>query len=429
MSNQPMNLRRSVQFLRRQKTLVGAVGGLGLIAGAAFGSINPPPLTSQALVVLPSSGPAIATQLVIASSDPVLAGALPDIHPAPADITALRHELTVSNASPNIVTISGQGASAAGAESVANAVAGSYVGYLASSQSPVGKVNARLLQPATSASGPDPLTHRLVYALIGALAGLLAGIIAGLARGRGDRRLRARDDIANSIGAPVLASVPVGRPASAQDWGRLFECYQPSVVHAWRLRKTLQHLNVTGLDIIGTRQPAGSSVAVISLASDYRALALGPQLAAFAASLGIPTALVIDPAGHPEITAGLSAACAAWHGTTSRPNLRAAVLEEGDELPRDVLLSVVVKVVDAKKPVTTGVRTTTALLGVSSGAVTAEQMARIAISADIDGCEIAGFLVANPDPADHTTGRIPQMPRPAARMPKRLTGMTTEVTR
>ena len=39
----------------------------------------------------------------------------------------------------------------------------------------------------------------------------------------------------------------------------------------------------------------GSSVAVLSLSSDPGAFALGPQLAVFAASLGIPTALVIGP--------------------------------------------------------------------------------------------------------------------------------------
>ena len=60
-------------------------------------------------------------------------------------------------------------------------------------------------------------------------------------------------------------------------------------------------------------------------------------------------------------------------------------------------------------------RTTATVLGVSAGAATAEQLARVAASAAADGRDIAGILVADPDPADHTTGRLPQLARPAHR--------------
>ena len=71
-------------------------------------------------------------------------------------------------------------------------------------------------------------------------------------------------------------------------------------------------------------------------------------------------------------------------------------------------------------------RTTATVLGVSAGAATAEQLARVAASAAADGREIAGILVADPDPADHTTGRLPQLARPAQRrMPTRVTGVPT----
>ena len=71
---------------------------------------------------------------------------------------------------------------------------------------------------------------------------------------------------------------------------------------------------------------------------------------------------------------------------------------------------------------------TATVLGVSAGAATAEQLARVAVSAAADGREIAGILVADPDSADHTTGRIPQLARPGQhRMPTRMTGMTTEI--
>ena len=54
-------------------------------------------------------------------------------------------------------------------------------------------------------------------------------------------------------------------------------------------------------------------------------------------------------------------------------------------------------------------RTTATVLGVSAGAATAEQLARVAVSAAVDGREIVGILVADPEPADNTTGRIPQL--------------------
>ena len=65
MSQQPMNLRRAFELIRRNKAVVGGAVGLGLIIGAAFGSINPPQLTSSALVILPNTKIATKTLLVI----------------------------------------------------------------------------------------------------------------------------------------------------------------------------------------------------------------------------------------------------------------------------------------------------------------------------------------------------------------------------
>ena len=52
-------------------------------------------------------------------------------------------------------------------------------------------------------------------------------------------------------------------------------------------------------------------------------------------------------------------------------------------------------------------RTTATVLGISAGATTAEQLALTASSLAADGREIAGILVADPEPADRTVGRIP----------------------
>jgi capsular polysaccharide biosynthesis protein len=429
MSQQPMSLRRAIELIRRNKALVGGVVGVGLVVGAAYGSVNPPQLVSSALVILPSTKFPTDTMTVIATSDPVLSTARPNIKPSPAGIASLRGEITVTGPSANIISVNARGSNAAAAESAANAVADSFVGYLASSQSPIGQVNARILQPAGTASGPNPLVYRLVCGLVGALAGLLVGIIAAIAKGRNDRRLRSRDDIANAIGVPVLASVPAGHPGNAQEWAKLLDSYQPAAVHGWRLRKTLQHLNIAGVNLTGEREGKPPVVAVATLAKDPRALALGPQLAAFAASLGIPTALAVGPSADQGVTLALKTACAAWPG--NRDGLRATVLDgDAADVPDDVALTVLVTVVDERYPYpVSGLPVTTTLIGVSAGGATAEQLAATAMAASDKGRDVIGLLVADPDPSDRTTGRIPQLPRPVPRMPTRLTGLTTEVTR
>ena len=73
-------------------------------------------------------------------------------------------------------------------------------------------------------------------------------------------------------------------------------------------------------------------------------------------------------------------------------------------------MTVVVAVVDSRSPrVPDTMRTTATVLGVSAGAATADQLARAAMSAAVDGREVAGILVADPEPTDRTTGRIPQL--------------------
>jgi hypothetical protein len=425
-----MNLRRVFELTSRHKAVVGAAVGIGLIVGAAIGSIDPPSVTSSALVIVPNTRTSTQTLLVIATSDPVLAAALPAISPVPVGIGTLRPQVDATTPSPNIVSINAQNGSAAAAEGTANAVANTLVGYLASSQSPVGQLSARVLQPATTAAGPNPLTHRLVYGLAGAIAGLLAGIVVATAKGRADRRLRTRDELANSIGVPVLASLPVSHPSNPQDWAELLGSYEPAAVHGWRLRKTLQHLNVAGVNLTADREGEPSTVAVVSLTKDPRALALGPQLAVFAASLGIPTALVIGRSQDPEAITALKVACVGWQG--EQRSLQVAVLgKDGPEIPGGIELTVVVAVVDGadQQPPDMLLQATATLLGVSAGGASAEQLARMAMSAAAEGREVVGLLVADPDSSDRTTGRVPQLLRPLPRLPTRHHGLTTEALR
>ena len=446
MSQQTLDLRRSAQILRRRKGLLGLIIALGILAGGAYAVLNPPMLTSTALVLLPQSAqaaqgaaaatnggpdPYTATQEVIATSNHVFSAALPNVRPA-MSLGELRVTVHVGSPTGYIISISARSKVAADAEATANAVANSYVDYISSAGKAVGHVPAQLLEPATNAAGSAPVSRLIVDALIGAVFGALIGVIVSLAVSRADRRLRERDEIANSIGVPVLASFPVGHPTDAAGWTKILEGYKPGALHALQLRRALQQLGITAVDVNNGGESGRWSFAVLSLSSDPGAIALGPQLAVFAASQGIPTALVIGPQQDADVTATLRTACAVPPSASSkRPSHLQVMVSDSDvDVQPGAALTVVVVVVDGRSPqVPRTMRTTATVLGVSAGAATAEQLARVAVSAASDGREIAGILVADPDSADQTTGRLPQLARRGQqrRMPTRISGITTEI--
>jgi capsular polysaccharide biosynthesis protein len=446
MTQKAVDLRRSGQIVRRHKFVVVIVVILGIAAGAAYAVLNPPAMTSIALIALqppasssttqqqaPANGldPFTATQEVVAASNPVLQGALPAARPA-MSLSKLRLNVVIGSPATDIISVTANGKSAADAEATANAVANSYVSYVSSSASPVGHVSAKELAPAITATGSSPVERMVIYALLGAVAGLIIGSLAVLLLGRNDRRLRERDEIARSIGVPVLASFPVAHPTDASGWTKLLEGYNPAAVHALRLRQALQQLGAASVNGHGAGRD-GSSFTVLSLASDSGALALGPQLAVFAASQGTPTTLVIGPQQDADATATLRTALAAAPSESSkRPSLlRVVVTESAADLQSDTALTVVAAVVDGNDPqVPDTMRTGATVLGVSASAATAEQLARVAMAASLDRRDVSGIIVADPEPTDQTTGVIQQLPQPPNRgLGTRLRGMTTEIKR
>jgi len=444
MSQQAVDLRRSIQLVRRHKILVGGVLLLGIAAGGAYAVVKPAAVTSTALVALPPSAqstepvvnaggtdPYTATQEVVASSYQVLLNALPNVRPA-MSLEQLRHDIQVGSPAADIVSITATGKTATDAEATANAVARSDIAYLSSPKSPVGHVLAQLLAPATSAAGPTRIKRMITFGLLGALAGFLIGAIAAIAIGRNSRRLRERDEIANAIGVPVLGSFPAAHPNDAGGWRKLLENYSPAAVHAFRLRQALHQLGTASAHGSNGSERGRSSFTVLSLSSDPGALALGPQLAVFAASQGIPTTLVIGPQQDVKVTATLRTACAVPPPASSKrmSRLRTAVVDNDVDMQPDGGLTIVVAVVDDQSPQPLDtVRTAVTVLGVSAGAATAEQLARVAMSAAVGGRDISGILVANPEPSDRTTGRVAQLPRTHRMLPTRLKGITTEIKR
>lgn len=434
MTQQQPNLRRSMRIVRRHKSIVGGFALLGLVAGVGYAVLNPPQQTSSALVILPTPKPNIQTDTLIAESAPVLTAALPKIGHG-MTLTALHQGITATDATGNVISVNATDKTASEAEDDANAVAASFLSFIGSANSPVGTVAGRVFVPASTATSGGAVKQFILYGPIGLVAGLLIGFIVALRRDRGDRRLRTRDEIANSIGVPVLAAVEADQPGDAQAWLRLLAEYQPDAVQAWSLRTTLARLrSASGGASHGQDAGSGSgagrtAIAVVSPAADPAALAIGPQLAVFASSLGIPTALIVCAQAPGEANTTLRAAAAAWSpASTAQANtLRVIAASDADlqgGLPGAALTVIVTTVDDAAPRVSDAVRAHATVLAVSPRVATPEQLARVAASAADAGGNVVGIMVANPEPDDATTGFAPAMGRQPRVLPTRLNGTT-----
>ena len=243
MNREPLDLRRSLQILRRRLVTVGIAAALGAVAGAAYTVLSPPMHAGTALVVLPSTASNAGGQVLIAESNPVLEGALPGIKPA-ISLLALNNDTQVTAVTTNLLSITAQAGTATQAEEMANALADSYVAYADSPQAPNGQAPAKVMQYATNATDTRLLVRLLTTAFLGALLGALIGAVVALATGRNDRRLRERDLMADAIGVPVLASISVRHPTGTARWSRLLDDYEPSAADAFRLRSALNELGL-----------------------------------------------------------------------------------------------------------------------------------------------------------------------------------------
>lgn len=420
MSRQALHLRRTGTILWRHKVMVGALVALG-IAGGASHTVAQPQVYSSSVVITCSPSVSLSTQTVVVTSVPVLAEVL-----RTADLgiplKTLRHRIAATPTAMQAISVTAQGNSAQQAERTANAIARSYMAYVGSARNPDGRQPAELLQPATTAAAKPRATQVLLAAGLGGLTAAVVALIAALAIWGNDGRLDERADIADSIGVPVLASLRAHRRRNAAAWLKLLGGYAPGAADAWQLQRVLRRL----------RQHSGgpadtTSVAVLSLSGDSDALALGPQLAAYAASCKIPTALVVSPQQASGATAALRAACS-MPEARGLDYLRFLVGGQGDSGESPQALTVIVSVVHRRLPrVGQTIRADVTLLAVTAAAATAEQLTRVLASAAGDGRAIAGALVANPVPGDQTTGHLPRIAGPGqVRMPTRMVGAPAE---
>jgi phosphoribosylformylglycinamidine (FGAM) synthase PurS component len=281
-----------------------------------------------------------------------------------------------------------------------------------------------VVQNATPATGPTTLVRLLLWAPLGALTFTIVAIALVLGTAKRDLRLRLRDDIADAIGSPVLAAIRSRPQRSVAGWSTLLETYRATPVESWALRQVLRGL--APVDRKGQSRTAGrvdhpESLTVVSLSGDARGLAIGPQLAVFAASLGIVTRLA-PTIGHVRAPT-LWAACGTEREAAVRPGLFIGNPPDGEKVD----LTIFLVVVERMQPYLGDTPATAAtLLSVAAATATQQDLARVAVAVDDAGRRIDGIVVADPDQTDRTSGRhtMPERSRQLA-LPTRLTGVAS----
>jgi hypothetical protein len=407
-SEQPLDSRAALRAVWRQRVLLGVFAVLGLAGGTGYAVCSHATPSASALVVLPpneatplpgNESPYTLTQIIIATSTPVLAAAGRAVSP-PLGAAALRGQVVATALNQDVLRIRVSADRVGEAERLADAVASAYVAYVTSIH--IGAGPTELLQRATVT--PASSLGGVLEVLIGAGAGLLVGCSAALIRSRTDRRLRSRDAIASAIGVPVLASIEAERCRLTEDWRRLVDGYQPTSAELWSVRRMLRCLGRT--DGEDSRE-----VSVFAFASDGPALAAGAKLAIIARCLGLRSALLV---GQEAALAPLRAALVALDQGHE------PVARDAEHRPDVTDLEMSLVAVDEAEPRVPG-PCGAAVLAVSSGFATGEVLARVALAACDAGSHIDAVLVVNADCSDSTTGSPPdgRSPRPMALRPSR----------
>jgi capsular polysaccharide biosynthesis protein len=270
---------------------------------------------------------------------------------------------------------------------------------------------ANVMQHASPAEHSDLVDRVLTFVPGSAGVALLVTVLYLLLTTRRDLKLRSRDEIADAVGVPVVASV-ASRPArSASGWTDLLHSYSPDNVDGWALRQLVRRV-MSGEVGPGSGTDAPRTVVVICLSDDHGALATAPQLASFAASTGIDTALVGGQ--FHESAMALWAACSRPR-EEGPPRRGLTVTTRNDEpVEADLVVRLVVLDSDHPQPAPADATGATAVLAVSAGRTTASRLAEVMVVADAAGYFVEGVVVSDPDALDRTSGRlVPREPRNA----------------
>ena len=272
---------------------------------------------------------------------------------------------------------------------------------------------ANVIQPASPGQQPALVAVFLGYVVGGAVLLFLIALLYLVSSNQRDPKLRSRDEIADAVGIPVLASLRSRTPRSATAWTDLLRGYAPDSADGWALRQLIH--TVVPDSASGTPSGEPFVLVVLSLSGDSSGLALGPQIASFAASYEIETQLWAVQ--QHEAAAPLWAACTRTRDDEAlRPFLTVTTVPDPDLWAS---LSVRMVVLDRESPrpdedaalADAGA----VLLAVGSATATRRNLADAVVAADLTGLRVSGLIVTNPDPMDRTSGRL--SPRESTTVP------------
>ena len=487
----PVDVRARLGALRRRTGVLVAAALVGLAGGAAWAVASPTPMSSTALVLLPtpalaeSASSDVATQVRIALSADVLERAGQALRPAlPA--RSVEKLVKVDASTNQLLEISVTSTNPARAQQLTQAAAEAEVTYVRDAgqqvtQAALADLNNRrndlqaqldqlkreidatrgrqqtdapgssaataeaqllaglttqqtdlllqldkvkqtiatgtpagssangtlVVQQASVPAGRSTLERLAVWAPASGLAAVGLAALVVLVTSRNDSRVRTRDEIADAIGSPVLASLRSRPQRSVSGWSALLAAYQGPPTESWALRQVLRGLGPGKGQRTPGRLDHPDSLTIVCLAGDERGMSLAPQLVGFTSSLGIASRLVP--------TSGQELAPALWAG--------AADVDPDGAGP--VELTVYLAVLDRRTPNLGPVPASDAMvLAVSSGSATEQELARAAVAIDNAGRAIDGIVVADPDQADKTSGRHSVAERSSwPSFPTRLTGL------
>lgn len=176
MSEQTSGLSRFVQIIGRHRTLIGLMTLLGVLGGAVFATLNPPGNTSKALVMF------------VAPSCPegAMCGGpmFSPVYIEGAVLKAVPSGVQIKLVAGMVMSVGATAGTPAQAEANAQAAVRRYIADAGSLTYLGEQPSARVLEPATAATGTTPPKQILGGALLGAVFGALAGVIVALAGSR-----------------------------------------------------------------------------------------------------------------------------------------------------------------------------------------------------------------------------------------------------
>lgn len=477
MPEQPLNLRFALRAISRQRLILGTVVAIGVLAGIGYGIERPPLPSASALVLLPSNNPSNqsasgaptgstnATQVIIATSTPVLTAAGQAVSP-PIGPRTLKHFVTVTALSQDVLQVVVHYPKARDAIRLANAVASSYVYFVTKAPTPAVENQLAGLQQQANLltsqiqglqSQVNSASTRLSHESLSSPQGRQDATLIQSLRNKESQYSLELDNVTSQIATAQLSTGPsaVGTavlqravsvaPSSTLHYvvggslgaaaglivGLLLVLIRSRRDHRLRFRdeisgatgapvlgslyaqtcktssawaKLLQHYEPSAIERWAVRKVLSSLSIGRTGSPDLRVVAFaddGPAIAA-----GTQLAITAAKVGTPTALVPSNHPVLAPLRAASRIHGRSSpclllAAEATDPVPGRLMISLAP--VERYEPRLPPSNSTN-LIAVSSGSATAEDLARLALAAADAGDGIPGVILINPEPKDPTSG-------------------------